>query len=515
MAHHKSSLEAEETDAALMDKLKFEAQRALQERPSFSIRSRISLGYIIWFILSLGITIGSFIILTKIQNKLHFTESADRYLFEIQQARRFEKNYFLYRTNLGDAREHVHLAQNILRTNRNKMADVVGARSIDAMVRHIDLYAGLLDRLSKLKSSLPNTPSPLVETIEGELREHGATMITSAEKLINKERQSVNAMIYMSKRVPLFFLLVLLVLMVYLANFIARQMMQPLRTLMDATQRISEGDMTTPITPTRRYRDEFTELSLAMNHMMHQLTLHQEQLIKAHKLKAVGTLTAGVAHELNNPINNIMLTASMLQEDYPDLDETERLDMVNDLVEQAERSQRIIRNLLEFARERELTTHLYPVKDLIEETLQLVSNQLKLSKVKVARRLAPNLSPVSGDKQQLTQVFLNLILNAIDAMPGGGTLTIETTPADEKDYLKANFTDTGTGIPPHVQSHIFDPFFTTKSQGKGTGLGLSVSLEIVRKHGGDIRLCSQVDQGSTFSVLLPTTKIPANIPNGS
>ena len=185
--------------------------------------------------------------------------------------------------------------------------------------------------------------------------------------------------------------------------------------------------------------------------------------------------------------------------------------MINDLVEQAERSQKIIRNLLEFARERDLTTHLYPVKDIIEETLQLVSNQLKLSKVKVARRFAPNLPPVSGDKQQLTQVFLNLILNAVDAMPTGGTLTIETTPARKGDYLQADFTDTGTGIPPHVQSHIFDPFFTMKSQGKGTGLGLSVSLEIIRKHGGDIRLCSRVDKGSTFSVLLPLAKIPAKI----
>jgi len=497
-----------------MDKLEIEAQRALQERPSFSIRSRISLGFILWFILSFGITLASFIILTKLQNKLYFLESTDKYIFEIQQARRFEKNYFLYGTNLSDALDHVHQARIILNNHGDMMAIEVGRQAFEVMTHHIDLYEKLLKRLQNFSSLGPEIHSAKPGKIEDSLREHGAIMITTAEKLIAKERESVNTMIYMSKRVPMLFLLFLLVLMIFIANFITRQILHPLNIMMDATRRIADGDIT-PIIPTRRYRDEFTELAMAMNHMMHQLAIRQEQLIKAHKLQAVGTLSAGVAHELNNPINNIMLTASMLLEDYPDLDEAERLDMVNDLVEQAERSRKIIRNLLEFARERELTTHLYPVKDLIEETLQLVSNQLKLSKVKVARRFAPNLPPVSGDKQQLTQVFLNLILNAIDAMPKGGTLTIETTAARKGDYLQADFTDTGTGIPPHVQSHVFDPFFTTKSQGKGTGLGLSVSLEIIRKHGGDIRLCSKVDKGSTFSVLLPMAKIPANILEGS
>jgi len=504
-------IESTESNAALLDKLKIEAERALQERPSFSIRSRISLGFILWFILSLGITVASFIILTKIENKLHFMETASKYLFEVQQARRFEKNYFLYGTNLDDALEQVHLAQKILNIHGKKMAAVVGEQSFKAMVHHITLYANLLYRLQKLNTSpLKSSSSSLSQQIEDALRKHGAVMITTAENLIEKQRQSVNAMIYMSKRIPLFFLLFLLVLMIYLANFITQQILRPLKILMKATRRIADGDIT-PITPTRRYRDEFTELSLAMNHMMHQLALRQEQLIKAHKLKAVGTLTAGVAHELNNPINNIMLTASMLLEDYHDLEVEERLDMVNDLVEQAERSQKIIRNLLEFARDRDIITHLYQLEDLIEETLQLVSNQLKLSKVRVVRKFAANLPPVSGDKQQLTQVFLNLVLNAIDAMPNGGTLCIETVIVKEGDYLRVDFTDTGAGIPAHVQPHIFDPFFTTKSQGRGTGLGLSVSLEIIRKHGGDIRVCSQVDKGSTFSVLLPMAKVPAKI----
>ena len=109
----------------------------------------------------------------------------------------------------------------------------------------------------------------------------------------------------------------------------------------------------------------------------------------------------------------------------------------------------------------------------------------------------------------MTQVFLNLALNAIDAMPNGGTLTIETDSIREGSFLKVEFTDNGSGIADHVKPHIFDPFFTSKSQGKGTGLGLSVSLGIIRKHGGDILVDSRIDEGTTFSVLLPMAEIPS------
>jgi two-component system NtrC family sensor kinase len=498
-----------DTNTEPSDQLKNAAQRALQERPLFSVRSVISLGFALWFVLSLGITIASIVILTKIQEKLYFMESASKYIFEIQQARRFEKNYFLYGTNLEDSLEQVRLAEDILEKNSEKMVAVVGKPAFEGMAHHIKLYEELLTKLQEPDKQRPRNSIAQFSQIEDELRKHGAEMVAAAENLLARERQSVNNMIYLSKRGPMVFLLFLLGLMIYSANFIASQMIRPLKVLMEATQRIANGDITTPIMPVRRYRDEFTELSIAMNSMMYQLSQRQEQLIKAHKLKAVGTLTAGVAHELNNPINNIMLTASMLQEDYSEIDDTERLDMINDLVEQAGRSQKIIRNLLEFAREREIDTSLFQLDDILEESLQLVTNQLKLYKVKIERRFASNLEPISGDKQQLIQVFLNLALNAIDAMPDGGTLIIETNTVNEGGYLKVNFTDSGMGIPDHVKPHIFDPFFTTKSQGKGTGLGLSVSLGIIRKHGGDIRVESQIDKGSTFTVLLPIAKIPA------
>jgi signal transduction histidine kinase len=434
-------------------------------------------------------------------------ESAGSYNFEIQQARRFEKNFFLYHTNLDDALAHVQRAQKILKQEEGNMTSVVGADQYRTMVGHIRRYDELLEKLCKLDQNRPPGSTPHYEKIEEELREHGAEMMEVAERLVAKERESVNTMLLMSQRIPLVFLAVLLVVVIYLINFITRQMLQPLNRLMETTRRISEGDFT-PLTPRRRYRDEFTELAMAMNHMMNQLIHRQILLTRAHKLEAVGTLTAGVAHELNNPINNIMITACMLIEDYKTLSDQERLEMADDLLSQAERARKTVRNLLEFARESEIETERLEIKDLIEGTLQLAHNRIKFTNVKIERRYASGLPPICGDRQQLNQVFLNIIFNALDAMPEGGTLTIRTSHAKEKDFIAVDFSDTGSGIPEQALPNVFNPFFTSKPLGKGTGLGLSVSLGIIQKHGGEIRVDSHLGRGSTFTIVLPAATVP-------
>lgn len=499
-----------EEKADFADGIEAEVQRALRERPSFSIRTKITAGFLLWFLLSLGITLASLITLNTIEKKLVFLESASNYTFEIQQARRFEKNFFLYHTNLQDALEHVKNAERILEDNSENINMVIGREKYLNMAKHLARYEELLNSLAKLDKRNNVAAGPEYAAVEAELREHGAQMVAVAQELLTKERQAVNTLLRMVQRIPLAFLFVLLLLMIYLANFLARQMLKPLNRLMDATRNVAEGNFTL-ITPSRKFRDEFTDLALALNHMMHQLEHRQRLLVQAHKLKAIGTLTAGVAHELNNPINNIMLTSAMLLEDYNALSDNERLDMAKDLLEQAERAQKIIRNLLDFARESEIQMEQLNVHALLDETIQLVSNQLKLSKIKVERVYMSNPPPIYGDRQQLSQVFLNMFLNAVDAMPKGGTLKVKTYEAEEDNFIKIEISDTGVGIPEHVLPNIFDPFFTTKPTKKGTGLGLSVSLGIIRKHGGNITVKSQVNKGTSFFIILPAAKIPVKV----
>jgi signal transduction histidine kinase len=286
--------------------------------------------------------------------------------------------------------------------------------------------------------------------------------------------------------------------------------MKRLKFLIDSTQRIAKGDFS-PIVPIRKTRDEITTVSVAINRMLEELDNHQTAMVESHKLKAIGTLTAGVAHELNNPINNIMLTAHTLLEEYKDISEEELLEMVNDLINEAERSRSVVRNLLDFARESESVFEPLDLGVLLNETLKLVMNQVKVSRAEVSLSVQQDLPKVRGDSQKLKQVFLNLILNAIDAVEKDGKIKIDVEQSASPGFLAVHVLDNGCGIPGHVVPYIFDPFFTGKEPGKGTGLGLSVSQGIVNMHGGKIHVDSEVGQFTRFTVNLPSKEVPADI----
>jgi two-component system NtrC family sensor kinase len=482
-------------------------ERAFFKRPSIGIRARLALGFLSFIVFAVAVTVGAWIMLSRLERRLRFLEVADRYTMEIQQARRFEKNYFLYGGNLQDVQEHIANARGLLVAVAPDAAEVLASTDLGRMRAHLGRYEALIGRLATTNGARAPTDVGERPAIEAELRDHGSQMVAFALKLADKERASVNATLALFKRLPVAFLAFLLVFSVVVANFLARQIVGPLSRLMATTQRIARGDFT-PLTPLRWYRDEFSTFSVALNTMMRELARRQEVLVQSHKLSAVGTLTSGVAHELNNPINNITLTAEMLKEDYRDLADEERLDMVNDLVVQSARAQKIVRNLLDFAREGEITTERLDLAEVLRGAAGLAANQIKLSGAKIAIDVPPNLPAIHGDRQSLSQVFVNLLLNALDAVGKGGHVSIAAGGSREPGYVQVVVSDDGRGIPAHVLPKVFDPFFTTKSRGKGTGLGLSVSLGIVRQHGGDIRVESAPGRGSTFTVLLPAAMVP-------
>ena len=482
-------------------------EKVFSGRPSLSIRTRISLGFLICFCLALGITLVSLFSVFRLENKLNFLKIADNFTFEIQQARRFEKNYFLYGTNLPEALSHAQNAYMLLQTNVPNLQTVVGKEKVENLANHVGKYIALLENLQLWERKGVPVTSPQRHVLETDLRLHGAEMVSTALNTVQKERQSVEEMLHWAQSVPIYFLIFLFLLMFYLAHLLSRQILGPLTKILKYTQRITNGDFT-PVFPSRPYRDEFSALILAMNRMLKELSNRQAILVQSHKLRAVGTLTAGVAHELNNPINNITLTTHMLLEDYRDLSDAERLEMINDLASQSDRAQTIVRNLLDFARESESKIEPLDLGQIIEETVNLASNQIKISRAHLDISILSNLPRIHGDRQQLSQVFLNILLNALDVTGKGGRIQISVAH-EEPNFLAVKITDNGPGIPEHILHNIFDPFFTTKNKGKGTGLGLSVSQGIVARHGGEIRVSSKVGTGTTFSIILPVTTIPA------
>ncbi len=230
----------------------------------------------------------------------------------------------------------------------------------------------------------------------------------------------------------------------------------------------------------------------------------EAQLMQASKMSSIGEMAAGVAHEINNPVAIILGFAELLLERFAE--DSKEFKMLNTIERQGNNCKRIVDNLLAFARvPKEVATETDVAKDL-QKVVSVVMNTMVTEKVDLKIDIGEDLPKVGGDRQQLEQVFLNLINNAVAAMDGGGLLTISAHRSDNK--VNIDFTDTGHGISPAHIDKIFEPFFTTRKVGAGTGLGLSVSYAIVKKFGGDIQVKSQTraegkNSGTTFIVTLP------------
>jgi len=235
---------------------------------------------------------------------------------------------------------------------------------------------------------------------------------------------------------------------------------------------------------------------------MEELERTQDQLLQAEKLSAIGQLVAGVAHELNNPLTAIVGYSQLLLETCEDEQICEDLTRIE---REAQRSARIVQNLLSFARQSKMEKHPIDLRDVLNKTLDLLLYQLEVDNVRVVRDISPFPMTVLGDRYQLQQVFLNLISNAHQSMRkahGGGGLIVRAYPTEE-GMVRAQFVDDGLGIPKEVIGRVFDPFFTTKDVGEGTGLGLSICMGIVQEHQGRIWPESEEGQGATFTVELP------------
>jgi two-component system NtrC family sensor kinase len=229
----------------------------------------------------------------------------------------------------------------------------------------------------------------------------------------------------------------------------------------------------------------------------------EEQLQHSEKMASIGLLAAGVAHEVNTPLAGISSYTQLLLGEVEDGDP--KADLLKKIEKQSFRAAKIINNLLNFARSGTSEFETLDVNKILLDVLSLVDHQLEGARIKVRRELAEHLPSVRGNENRLQQVFFNLVLNARDAMPRGGWLTLRTRADD--DAVIAEVSDTGDGIRKEDIKRIYDPFFTTKGIGRGTGLGLSVSYGILQEHGGAIFVDSAPGQGTTFHVALPPLRV--------
>jgi two-component system NtrC family sensor kinase len=236
----------------------------------------------------------------------------------------------------------------------------------------------------------------------------------------------------------------------------------------------------------------------------------QIKLEQSNKMASLGQLAAGVAHEINNPLSGILIDASLILEEL-DEESTIRNDIQNIIVD-THRCKDIVKNLLVYSRQTEMKRELFNTNDVIEQTLSFLGHHALLQNITINKEFSPSMLMCEGDKNQLVQVFTNIIINAAHAIPGKGDITIRTSRDKPKGKIYIEFSDTGCGIPEVVLPRIFDHFFTTKEEGKGTGLGLGTVKSIIEKHRGVIKVKETSPEGTTFLIELPLFKVTEDAP---
>jgi len=441
--------------------------------------------------------------LLRIGEALRLAEVVDDLSNDILEVRRYEKNYLLYameedyRESLLFVERSLEIIQGIIapplegQLPAQGQADFVGLR---------DQLAAYRDAAKRLADMTGTTPLKAVEKTKADLREQGKAMVDTSRRIKQVQRDDILHIVDNLKRQLLLSTLALIFLGIGFSWVVGRRILTALHLIEDATRRVATGHFQTIDLPPGR--DETRDVVKALNRMIVELDKRQNQLLQEKKLASLGVLTSGIAHQLNNPLNNISTSCQILREE--DIGKSDAFvgQMLDNIHHEVLRSRDIVKGLLEFSRENEFSLKPTRLADLVERCVGLVASQLPAD-VDIARRVPDDLC-VPLDSQRMQEVFLNLFLNAAQAIGDRpGTITVSAEADREAGQAVIRVQDTGPGIDPEHLGRVFDPFFTLKEVGKGTGLGLSVVFGIIKKHGGVILAESEPGRGACFVLRLP------------
>jgi two-component system NtrC family sensor kinase len=464
-----------------------------------TIRVQIVMAFSICFLFMAGIIGVSYVNLRRLTRSLEVLETAEQLNSAILEMRRYEKNYFLLRLD-SDYEENVTYTNQLgvlLQRESGTLAEVVGESNYERFVSHCDEYGALMEDLHRSDCS-----SDGCLDLRTRIRGTGQALIILADQLVTTERRAIDKRMRDLIPLPLLGSVALLFLMGFVVIFIGERVVRPLARIARESEAVAAGYFQ-QITPYGDPKNEIQVLVSGINRMVAELERRQEQLVRSRHIASIGTLSAGIAHEINNPLNNISLIIESMLEDAEELGGPECMTLLQEAMDQADRASGIVKNLLEFTRASRPKPESVNLEDLIDRTARLVRNELDLHHISFSSEVKQQLPMVRLEKGGLQQVLLNLFMNAIQAMEDGGELRVVLDRSETLDEAQIDVIDTGPGIPEEIKDQIFDPFFTTKKDGVGTGLGLSVSYSIIAKNGGRMAVASTPDEGTCFSIILP------------
>lgn len=469
-----------------------------------SLRRKIVFGYGVAAALVIGLSVYTLIDMRFLERNIQDGERITRFLDLTLEMRRFEKNYFLYRQP-ADRDENLRYA----------------LQAHQLLIEHNELFArfdtqgslvGLGALLQRYQGAMASLAPEFSAPQETEIRRLGKKIVTLAETWSNAERRLLQKQLANHRHWLMASIGAVVLIVLLIGRWLAERVAFPLRQMEQRMVAVAAGQVGHLEFAVQDR--EIASLSEAFNRMLHELQLRQRQLVRTEKLAALGTLLSGVAHELNNPLSNISTSCEILGEELA----AQMTDFERELLAQIDtetwRARRIVRSLLDYARERDFQRKTIVLAALVADSLRLIKARIPAA-IDVRVDVPPSLI-IEGDRQRLQQALFNLVSNAIDALDGIGELFIAARcPAPSlpvgalifgqcpASAVEIELRDTGCGISAEVLPRIFDPFFTTKDVGHGLGLGLFIVFEIVEEHGGCIAVLSAPGHGTRFLLRLP------------
>ncbi len=459
--------------------------------------------------------------LNLLLTKLRYVEIADDLNASFLEMRLSEKNYFLYRdaSALNDIQNKLNQSKEAMVSAKDNIVRAIGARNYQQLESSTHAYLQVI--------SSADSKAPASDELQSHIREAGQKLREFSAHITKLERTNVNRIIAESRTGLFTSLFLILFSALGVSQLISGRILASLKEIEKVAHAISEGDFNKMNTRVHAKEpgllmktlsgmkwfsffhsnpsDELGSVMKAINSMSEDLKKHEELIIQSKKLASIGILTAGVAHELGNPLNNISMMAQAYSELYDDLSREDRLDYMNKVDEETDRIKDIVKNLLDFSKPKKPNRNEAHINEVVQKSLKLVQNMISISNIEINIYLEDGLPVVFIDINQIQEVLINLITNAIQAATSGDELSIATRLGADADHVEIEVKDTGKGIPPEFLPHVFDPFFTTK-EASGTGLGLFVSYGIIQNHQGNIRVHSELGMGTCFTIELPAYK---------
>jgi signal transduction histidine kinase len=468
----------------------------LASLPHLTIRQKVLIGVIIPVLIFAVVGVVSFNYLIRLEGTLSLMELADDLSNSILEVRRYEKNFLLYghAEDFDESLHYVDQARTILAAMAADVRDVRARRGIEALSAALDAYQskGLALRVDATAASSGQTLD--------ELRQAGKDMVDLSLDIKNTERSSTLRLVTNLKRQLLVAGVCITISGIVLALLLARKILQALSVITQATAEIGQGNFKTLEVPPSN--DETRCVLEAFNRMTRELKRRQEQLIQEKKLSSLGVLTSGIAHQLNNPLNNISTSCQILIEEQGACDPAFAAKMLGNIQQEVLRARDIVKGLLEFSRAKDFSVKPVRLADVVANAFRLVSSQVP-SGITLSHDVPAGLV-LDLDAARMQEVLINLLLNATQAIPTPpGSITVTASPDTAAGVAVLAVEDSGVGIPDEDLGRIFDPFYTTKEVGKGTGLGLSIVFGIIEKHRGSIVAEKSGGKGARFVIRLP------------